>query len=134
MCLQICFESFFVCFSHSKSTSMWCNYVQDVPCSTGIMSDYTVCACCSSKGFYLRQNTLCQEEKRSLVFIKRGIKRLKHKKFCQILFPYYRKYLPLSTKCETFSPLTSFLLHPTLPEPSPHILPLLCHSLSSVES
>lgn len=108
MCLQICFESFFVCFSHSKSTSMWCNYVQDVPCSTGIISDYTVCACCSSKGFYLRHNALWQEEKRSLDFIKGGIKSLKHKKFCQILFPYYRKYLSLSREMWTFFPF-SFL-------------------------
>lgn len=97
MCLQICFESFFVCFSHSKSTSMWCNYVQDVPCSTGIMSDYTVCACCSSKGFYLKHNTLWQEKKRSLVFIKRH-KKLKTQKNCQNLFPYYRKYSFLSNE------------------------------------
>lgn len=131
MCLQICFESFFVCFSHSQSTSMWCNYVQDVPCSTGIMSDYTVRACCSLKGFYLRHDTLWQEGKRGLVFIKRGIKSLKHKKFCQILFPHYRKYL--SIEMWNFSPLPSFLLHLTLPELSPHSLPLLCHSLSSIE-
>lgn len=67
MCLQICCESFVVCFSHSKSTSMWCNYVQDVPCSTGTMSDYSVCACCSSKGFYLRHSTPCQKEKGALL-------------------------------------------------------------------
>lgn len=112
MCLQICFESFFVCFSHSKSTSMWCNYVQDVPCSTGIMSDYTVCARCSLKGFYLRHDTLWQKEKMSLVFIKRGIKSLKHKNFCQILFPYYRKYLSLSIEMWNFFPF-NFLPAPS---------------------
>lgn len=87
MCLQICCESFLVCFSRSESTSMWCNYVQDVPCSTGIMSDYIVCAYCSSKGFHPRHNAPCQK-KGVLVFIKRGVLSSKHRKFCQILPSY----------------------------------------------
>lgn len=62
MCLQICCESILGCFSHSKSTSMRCNHVQDVPCGTGITSDDIVCACYSSKGFHLRHNTLCRKK------------------------------------------------------------------------
>lgn len=114
MCLQICCESILVCFSRSKSASMRCNYVQDVPCSTGIMSDYTVCAYCSSKGFQLRHNTLCW---------KKGILGMVHSEqetLSNLVLSQSSACLWL-LKCETCPPLASLRLPLTLPAQSPSI-------------